>query len=71
MILEELRDLLRQDAEKLGKALAMLCPWNKIFMLKLDQRVAEGMAEMLPKNAKMTFEVAECCVNCCVNQYCH
>mmetsp|Transcript_72087 Transcript_72087/g.118643 ORF Transcript_72087/g.118643 Transcript_72087/m.118643 type:complete len:277 (+) Transcript_72087:32-862(+) len=33
---EELLDVLRLDAEQLGKTLAMLCPWNKIFLLKLE-----------------------------------
>ena len=36
-ILKELLDLLRHDAEQLGKTLAMLCPWNKLFLLKLGR----------------------------------
>ena len=60
MILEELLDVLRLDAEQLGKTLAMLCPWNKIFLLKLGQKTAEGMADMLPKMPKIPSKFQNC-----------
>lgn len=41
-LLKELLDLLRHDAEQLGKTLAMLCPWNKLFLLKLGRNGRNG-----------------------------
>jgi hypothetical protein len=41
-LLKELLDLLRHDAEQLGKTLAMLCPWNKLFLPKLGRNGRNG-----------------------------